>query len=103
MEFEVRCALREGRIVPRWALYAVEVHRGHLIVEERRDQLLTRSCRVARLIAADQHKQPTIQLFDPILAYASIDMLVLIGSEQIETTSGSRSFAQQWVCSAASR
>lgn len=103
MEFEVRCAFREGRIVPRWAWYALPTYRGHLIVEEQRDDQITRSLKVARLIATNQREQPTIALHDPQLVYASIDSLVLLGVEQVETSAGLRSFAQRWVCSVVER
>jgi hypothetical protein len=75
-------------------------HLGHLIIDEENDELINRTIRVARLIATNTHAQPQIKLYDATIVYASTDWIVLAGTERVETTSGIRLYAQQWICTA---
>src|SRR5437879_5098952 len=95
MEFEVMCARREGKLVPRWQLGSMPKHRGRLCV---RDESIDDLRRLSRCAAIQGKGKTLLKLWDAQLINTMFGTWVMTGFERIETDSGdSRDFAQTWL------
>src|SRR5687768_8926932 len=100
MVFDVVCARREGRSIPRWALGAATVHRGTLILDEiNNDTPIAHTCRVLRMNPVNAYDKPTLlPLWNPVIVYASGDWIVFDGTEKSDDFTGNRDYMQTWIC-----
>jgi len=96
MEFEVICARREGKVVPRWQLGSMPKHRGRLLMRDESIDDLRRLSRCATIQPSTGKKM--LKLWDAQLIHTTYDTWVMTGFERVETDSGdSRDYAQTWL------
>jgi len=99
VKLAVVCMRCKGRRVPKWQLHRATRYVGQLTVTEERDELLHRTCRVARVI--DDFRRPTNvlpPLFDATLLWMSNDQMVLTGFERDDSIGSITDYAQTWLC-----
>ncbi len=89
---------REGRLIPRHAMWAAKV-RGDLFVIEVRDAELNRSVRVAKIVAGDSHRELLPPLLDATLAAVKPDWWTMTGWERLSETIAAhpRAYVQSWI------
>jgi hypothetical protein len=98
MRFDVYPMRREGRLIPRHAMWAGRV-RGDLFVIEVRDTELNRSVRVATIVANDPHRELLPPLLDATLVAVKPDWWTMTGWERSPqaTHAHTRAYMQSWI------
>jgi len=98
MRFDVYPVRREGRLIPRHAMWAGRV-RGDLFVIEVRDAELNRSVRVATIVANDPHRELLPPLLDATLVAVKPDWWTMTGWERSPeaTDAQPRAYMQSWI------
>jgi hypothetical protein len=99
VKFDMICARRLGKLVPRWQLGSLSRLRGTLVVREQHDEELNRVCRRACFLVEGTGPRAAVPtLSDAVLLRASQDVWVLTGVERLASDSGDeRVYAQTWL------
>lgn len=89
---------QQGRLKPRHVLWSGKVTGTFQVVEER-DSELSRSVRVARILAVPPTATPLLELYDVTIISAKPDWWTFTGWERIQDGSGvlPRTYQQSWI------
>jgi hypothetical protein len=98
MEFRVVPLRREGKLIPRHAIWSGQVT-GDLYVVEVRDVELNRAVRIANVVQPTTHAKLLPSLHDAILIAAKPDWWTMTGFERAPDSiaSNSQAYLQSWV------
>lgn len=100
MVFDVEITRERGWILPRFRSCMLQPIRANVVVREERDELLSRTLMVARLLSSGSNEiENAPVLFDARLACMRGDCQVLIGLEREHDLLQDRTFeyAQSWI------
>jgi hypothetical protein len=98
MEFKVIPLRREGKLIPRHAIWSGQVI-GDLYVAEERDIELNRAVRIANIVQPSTRAQLLPSLHDAILVAAKPDWWTMTGFERARDAiaTNSQAYLQSWV------
>jgi hypothetical protein len=99
VKFDMICAHRLGKLVPRSQLGSLSRLRGTLVVREQHDEELNGVCRRACFLVEGAGLQSAVPtLSDAVLLRASQDVWVFTGVERVASDGGDeRVYAQTWL------